>query len=633
MRGVAAAALAVGGSFAASAHLGTAVLAGGAALCLLLFPMDGLVDRLVAFLAMEGAILIVVCLVGPVWPTVYAPRALGAAAILPGAVALVIGRPLRRVSRPVLALDLMVVAAAVATAAQFAAYTSGDRVTRLAAMVRGGTDYLAHFDYLQNVWLHHGFAFVNASGPLVESRADLRATPTGFEAVWSALGVLVNGSSSLPGPYALFDFFSIAQLWLPALLVLTSVWALSRVLRSARVGVAASLPALVFMAAVTAVGPLSSLVVIGFNSFTLGLAVTSIATGFAITTSGTDWRAHGLATWAAADVGAFTYTLLIPALGLLWLIHVQRSRPSWRLRRRDRAYVLATTLLLGCAFAAATLSVWPNGSAIDASGGIQSLPRGLLLASAILGLVVAWLAGTRLPASVRLLAAFSGVVGLMAAGFAVAQILLVGWIHYYAEKVGYVWLMLALLTVAAEAAVGLDLLFRTSTVGRLKPVVVLLACVATAWSFGYVGPGIDRVTPRAEARPGVVTWSEAALLPPAERAQAAAIAAAVWDGFARTDDRLPLLWQAGVATRHNRWMAVLGHRWSNQADDLILTLGQQQGVIDCSPEPLVTWLRAHPRQEVALLASGQDCTRSAQEASRVLEPGQVSVIKPAGGPG
>jgi hypothetical protein len=494
-------------------------------------------------------------------------------------------------------------------------------------MIRGGTDYLAHFDYLQNVWVHHGFAFVRSGGPFVEPRADLGATPMGFEAMWSALGVLLTGSSSLPGPGPLFDYFAAAQVALAALLALTTVWALSRILRSAGVSLAAALPLLVFTAAVTAVGPLASLLVSGFDSFTLGLALAAIATGFALTTSEANWRSHGIAVWAACAVGGFTYTLLIPLLGLLWLVHLHRGRPSWRRRRRDQAYVGAASVLLGCAAVASGVTVLPNGSAIQATGGIEPLPRGLLLASALLGLVVAWLAGRRLPPAVRLLAGLSLVVGVAATGFAVTQIVTVGWIHYYAEKVGYVWLMLALLTVAAEAACLLDPVMKTATIGRLKPALVLVACLGAAWSFGYVGPELNRVTPHADARPEVATWSDASLLLRSQRVHEGVMAAAVLAGYDRVDDRLPLLWDREAGTRQNRWMAILGHRWTSQADDLIETLG----LIDCRPGPLVQWLSAHPDQEVELLTQGSACTQSAEQASRALEPGQVSVDAGAAG--
>ena len=622
VRSVGAALILAAGIALAVVHLGVFAVALGVIAFATFATLDGLVDRLMALTAIVAGAFVLLALAGPEAEIAVTPAVLAVTVTLPGAVALALGRDVRRPSRSSLQHDAIILLAALGSAACFGyGYLAGNQAERLRSMIRGGTDYLAHYDLLQNVWVHHGFPFVHTSGAFVERRDDLTATPTGFHAIWSLLGTLVTGHSTPPQPTRLLDLLAASYVVQAVMLTMVSVWAVSRVLRTTPIVTSAAVPALLFVGAATVVGPIAGLTVEGFATFVLGLSLVIVAVTFAVTTRVTRWRGAAGVLWCSAVAGAFTYTLLIPALAGAWAMLLWRSRNEWRRGPFGVALAVVASVTLTAAMATSAITVLPNGSAIIATGGIDPIPRGLLLGVTTAAAVALFLGRTALPQAVRSLSVVATATAVVCAAFWAEQVVTVGAVRYYAEKTAYVWLALGLIAVAAQAATLLQHHLSSMTQHR-RVVVAGILSVAALWSFGYIGPSLRGVAPLPGTQPVAFRWFLESGIPPAQRESQRRLAADVLSASRLPGPSLRLLWESTGNTRHSRWMAILGGHWSTYDDHMMTTVIAGGS---CSVVALSNWLASHPRDVVLVAAHGAPCAEKAAQMARGRFHAQVVV--------
>src|SRR3954462_4542990 len=332
------------------AGAGSASIAFGVAVFVVVAPRGTLLTRVVAVAALMAAVLVAASLLGPVAPAVFGATALGGIICVPAAVACVLPRASSRWALPRIEADELAVAVVIVAAGWIFAspYIGASTAERLAAMNVGGADFAAHFDYMQNAWFHKGFLFVNTTHHVLEPRPYIAATPYGAHVVMAALGVLVSGHASLPAPATLFRLFVGFDVVSNVALVLVLTAMTARLLRFIGLGATTRALSVLVVGSVAVVGPLSVLRVQGFLSFTDGLALTLIALVFAVTARPSGWVADGAVVTAAIAVGLLTYTLMIPALLLAWAIFLMRTRAAWWTRspRCLPVILYSTTIVL-----------------------------------------------------------------------------------------------------------------------------------------------------------------------------------------------------------------------------------------------------------------------------------------------
>ena len=594
---------------------GWAALAIGIVVFLLAAPRGTLVVRCMVLLVLECALLNGAGLVGPMASWAFSPPALGAVSCLPAAVVLAVSAPgaVRRLPRvPVddVAVLLVGLFAALLLAKPL---IGGSDVARLRMMTLGGADFAAHFDYVQNVWFHKGFLFVNGGHRILEPRPNIAAAPHGVHVAFSALGMLLTGRSALPSPMALLRLFGWFNVLVDTALVVALTGMTARLLRCAGVRPGVRTVAVLLTGSVAVVGAIGTLYVWGFVTFTAGLTATVVAVLIAATAKPAHAVAEGAVVTAAVVDGCLTYTLMVPVLILAFGLFLWRTRSLWRARsRRSRPFAAYLAVVAG-ALAFGIVPILPSSSAVGAGGGVTAPPLGLIVLVG-LGTVIIALGARLLPSSIRQLTGLSLVIGALTLAFAADQLVTQGHVRYYGIKVVYVWLGIALVAFVAQLACLLDAVITRNGLRLRTTGVLAVAGLLAVTGAGYIGPG----TPPPLIRPGgatplVVKWVDAPRYEPRAAREELAAGHIVLRALRVPGARDRLLWGPGVLLPvHNRWLAVLNRSWNARSDSLLARLLWFHNSVTWQ---LTTWLRDNRNgSALTLLVTKTSWLRRAQRA-------------------
>ena len=565
---------------------GPAVLGLAALAWVLATPEGNLADRLLSYVFSAMAAVIVLGLAGPAVPSIFGPGGLAAAVTAPPAVA--VAR--RGVRRPSLRGALWPDAAAIGAVATVCGWLfwrpfhHGAPARLLTTMMLGGTDYLAHFDYFQNAWWHHGFPFVLPHHAILEPRPGLAATPYGAHVAMAGVAMLLSGHAALPSTgTALRDF---AGCYVAAGVLFVSVLCAvaARLLVASGVPPAVRVAAVVFVGVTTATGVFAALYTEGFLTYMVGVAATLFGMAVAVVPSRLRWRDQAGLLTIAVLVGSFVYTLTVPVLLLAVAAFVIRTAATWRRRIRP-----AATWAIGLAviITGSVVPTLPSLHALDDTGGIAPINFMLPVATTALVAYLSRRAGERLPRFAAQLAWLAVATGLLVVLLAAEELLVSGQVRYYATKLAYLWLALAMLALLVQlGGLAADTTSRDTSRGRAAMAALAAGCLIwCAVDSAHVPRAISFAFPRQ--------------LDAVPYDHDSAVARDVVEVSESPGLRLRLLWGPRISSVPNRWIAILRRQWTATEDSLFLQVGSTDRF---ATSRLELWLRAHPGDDVELFA-------------------------------
>lgn len=367
---------------------------------------------------------------------------------------------------------------------------SPNDASTLNVLLKSGWDHVAH--YAMYAWYAGGGDLTGTFAAMPDgSTVTFDNYPTGYHMTAAALGGLVAGPGTTPGPRSYG--IAIALMLIATVVVIAAAIAQ---LPALRVRPALVLPLAALPVTGYLLGPGTVSFASGFPNFVFACALVGIAGAIAITGARTFSPLTIFALSGLVVATAHSWLLLVPLTSLAFAaVLVPFSRARYR-QSRAKVILALAGVLAGVAGVVVALVVSfrvLNGATLAAggSGGFDATSLiGVCLASAGLAIVgflrwrerrsrTAWLRAA-VVASVPLLAlAMLAVIGLQ-------QVRSTGHVSYYFEKLAAATVLVGLVTIPVGAVYAFGAARRRTRV--LWWVAAVAATGVVVQAFGYVGP-------------------------------------------------------------------------------------------------------------------------------------------------
>jgi len=308
------------------------------------------------------------------------------------------------------------------------------------------SDTASHLGMIRGVWNNHGYEIVHVgSGSGVDYR--WQTYPQGAQADLAAVGSVVMSEAMAPEVNPLLRLYAVLLASLAGFLAFALAWAVARITHryAAKRPISQSVGMLV-TPVILVVGP-GAWILMSSVSLVAGFITLILALVTAVTTDRHPRRGALLVT-AGSIATCAAYPLLGLFVPLVWLAFLWFTRSYWMARFRLAVVVTALAALL-CAPMFIMIVVRDVDHGLDAAGGFEKLPIPLLIVVVLLLAGVLAAGRARVPRPIRALTWITAATLACWSSLAISNWVAGGAVNYYATKMMYPSVLLALVAIAS----------------------------------------------------------------------------------------------------------------------------------------------------------------------------------------